>query len=85
MTPESVPSTMTDQEKHDYVLKNCICARCPSWVECGEEAGFCLTGKSRCITQKKGCICGECPVTKMMGLKWGYYCTMGDAKSMMMK
>ena len=83
MTGESVPSAMTDQKKRDYVLKNCICGKCPSWVACDEATGFCVTGKSKCITEKKGCICGDCPVTKTMGLKWGYYCVMGDATSMM--
>ena len=74
---------MTDEEKRDYVFANCICGKCPSWVECGEKGGFCLVGKSACIKQKKGCICPECPVTAKMGLKHGYYCTEGDAKSLM--
>ena len=47
------------------------------------EGGFCLVGKSACIKEKKGCICADCPVTAKMGLKWGYYCTDGSAKSMM--
>lgn len=74
---------MTEEEKQEYVFNNCICAKCPSWVDCGEKGGFCLVGKSNCIKEKKGCICPDCPVTKKMGLKWGYYCVEGDAKSLM--
>lgn len=76
---------MTAEQKKEYVFANCICGKCPSWVECGEKGGFCLVGKSECITEKKGCVCGECPVTAKMGLKWGYYCIAGDAMSMMKK
>ena len=64
------------------VLSKCVCAACPSWVECGEKGGYCFVaiGKSGCIKEEKGCICGGCPVTKMMGLKHGYYCTRGSEK-----
>ena len=77
------PPEMTMEEKEKYVFTNCICKKCPSYVECGEKAGFCLVGKSKCIKEKKGCTCPDCPVTTKMGLKWGYYCTDGSAKSMM--
>ena len=77
-TPE-----MSEEQKKEYVFANCICGRCPSWVECDEKGGFCLVGKSQCIKEKKGCICGDCPVTAKMGLKWGYYCIAGSAKSLM--
>lgn len=80
-TPSEVE--MTAEQKVEYVFANCICATCPSWVECGEKGGFCLVGVSECIKQKRGCVCPDCPVTKKMGLKWGYYCTDGSAKSMM--
>ena len=74
---------MTEEEKKEYVLTNCICKKCPSYVECDEKGGFCLVGKSACIKEKKGCICPDCPVTKKMGLKWGYYCTDGSAAELM--
>lgn len=74
---------MTDEQKQEYVFANCICGKCPSWVECGEKGGFCLVGRSDCITEKKGCICPDCPVTKKMRLKWGYYCIEGSAQSLM--
>ena len=77
------PPEMTEEQKKDYVLTACICKKCPSYVECGEAVGYCLLGKSTCITEKKGCICPDCPVTKKMGLKWGYYCISGSAKEMM--
>ena len=74
---------MTAEQKEAYVFANCICGKCPSWVECNEKGGFCWVGKSQCIKEKKGCICPDCPVTAKMGLKWGYYCISGSAKSLM--
>ncbi|MDD5223787.1 MAG: DUF2769 domain-containing protein [bacterium] len=73
---------MTEAETMEYVMNNCVCGKCPSWVACDEKGGFCLMGKSKCIKEEKGCICGQCPVEKKLKLKWGYYCTKGDAKSM---
>lgn len=80
---EPKPPEMTEEQKKEYVFGNCICKKCPSYVECNEKAGFCLIGKSNCIKEKKGCICPDCPVTKKMNLKWGYYCTDGSAMKMM--
>jgi len=80
---KTVPGEMTEEQKEEFVFSKCICKRCPSYVECGEKAGFCLIGKSTCIKEKKGCICPDCPVTKKMGLRWGYYCTEGSAKMFM--
>ena len=62
------------------VCKN-FCGKCPSYEGTGEtDFGFCSTGKSQKITEEKGCICGGCPVTEMMGLRWGYYCTKGSGR-----
>ena len=59
------------------------CGECPSYKGTGEEKfGFCAMGKSEIITEEKGCICGKCPVTEMMGLRWGYYCTRGSGREM---
>lgn len=82
---ETKPKTpeMTDEQKKEYVFSNCICKKCPSYVECGEKAGFCLVGKSKCIEEKKGCTCPDCPVTAKMSLKWGYYCVNGSAMEIM--
>lgn len=77
---------MTEEEKMAFVMENCICPRCPSWVqEASEkgEGGYCLTGMSECILVEAGCICPECPVTLEMGLEWGYYCTRGSVEEMM--
>ncbi len=74
-------------QKEAMVKDMCICADCPSYLDCSEkggsaELGFCFPtiGKSECIEEEKGCICGSCPVTEKMGLKHGYYCTRGSEK-----
>lgn len=77
---------MTEEEKMAYVMENCICPQCPSWIpEASEngEGGYCATGMSQCNIQEVGCICSTCPVTAEMGLEWGYYCTRGSAAEMM--
>ena len=80
---------MTEEQKMQFVKENCICKNCPSWTpacdENGEWGGYCAIGKTECITKEQGCICPDCPVTKKMGLKWGYYCTRGSAQDMMKK
>ena len=81
-----VEPVMTEEEKMAYVMENCICPQCPSWVpEAAEngEGGYCATGMSQCIIEEAGCICSTCPVTAEMGLEWGYYCTRGSAAEMM--
>lgn len=70
------------EEKKKMVLSMCVCKQCPSFMECGESIGYCLStiGKSNCIKEEKGCICGDCPVTTQMDLKHDYYCTKGSEK-----
>ncbi len=83
---EEVEAEMTEEEKMAFVMENCICPQCPSWVpEASEkgEGGYCLTGMSECIVDEVGCVCADCPVTAEMGLEWGYYCTRGSAADMM--
>lgn len=82
--PVEVP--MSDEEKMAYVMENCICPDCPSWIpEAAEkgEGGYCATGVSECIVIEAGCVCPTCPVTAEMGLEWGYYCTRGSAEELM--
>jgi len=56
------------------------CGKCPNHEGTGEESlAFCMVGKSSIITEKKGCLCEKCPITKTMSLRWGYYCTKGNA------
>jgi hypothetical protein len=76
MSPEEM------EKRKQMVLGLCTCPGCPSWVECGEEGGFCLQtiGKSSCIEEEKGCICPGCPVTEKMGLNHDYFCTRGSEK-----
>ncbi|MEE9192698.1 MAG: DUF2769 domain-containing protein [Candidatus Aerophobetes bacterium] len=73
------------RQRSEELLRMCICSGCPSWIECGEKGGFCLSaiGKSSCITDHKGCICSRCPVTGKMGLKHDYYCTRGSEKKLL--
>ena len=85
-TIEPIEAEMTDEEKMAFVMQNCICPQCPSWVpEASEkgEGGYCLTGISECIVIEAGCVCPDCPVTLEMGLEWGYYCTRGSVEEMM--
>ncbi|MCE5193611.1 MAG: DUF2769 domain-containing protein [Candidatus Cryosericum sp.] len=58
-----------------------MCAKCRSWVECGEEGGFCLAGKSNCIAGKRGCIRSACLVTEVMGLTCDYCCITGGRQT----
>ena len=77
---------MTEEDKLAYVMENCICPQCPSWIpEASEkgEGGYCATGMSECIVEEAGCVCPDCPVTEEMDLEWGYYCTRGSAEEMM--
>jgi len=54
----------------------CICAMCPSYVNCGEPLGYCLpdVGISKCIKSEVGCVCPGCPVFEKMGFDREYYC-----------
>jgi len=76
-----MPENGTTEEKRE-MLEICACPGCPSWAECGEKGGFCLSlvGKSGCITKENGCICGGCSVHAMLGFKNHYYCTKGPEK-----
>jgi len=73
------------RQRSEEFLNMCICPQCPSWIECGEKGGFCLSaiGKSSCKTEQKGCIFPGCPVTGEMGLKHDYYCTRGSEKKLL--
>ena len=65
------------EEKKKMVLQMCICKGCPTYVECGEDAGFCFVafGKSGCIEEEKKCTCGDCPIYEKMSLMHMFYCT----------
>jgi hypothetical protein len=83
---EVVDPEMTEEEMVAWVMENCICPQCPSWIpEAAEkgEGGYCAVGISECIVDEMGCVCPECPVTLEKGLQWGYYCTRGSAEELM--
>ena len=65
------------QQKQDYVIKNCKCPGCPTYVEGDNPTGYCfpLIGTSRNIKAEKDCICGTCPIYKEYELSHTHYCT----------
>ena len=57
-------------DKKQIIINQCICKKCPTWIECNEDGRFCQNtiGKSKCIIEENGCICGNCPVYEKMNL-----------------
>jgi len=68
-----------DAKYADEVLGMCICMTCPSWINCSEKGGYCLSsiGKSACIQEEKGCICRRCQAFKRAGMSRISFCTRG--------
>ena len=81
-------SKMSEKQQKDsreQVIYMCrdYCGKCPSYKGTGEKScAFCMVGKSSVITEKKACLCGQCPITRTMSLRWGYYCTDGNANEL---
>jgi len=80
-----IMSEMTEKEISDgieqikFICKD-YCGKCPSYLGTGEnKLAFCSIGKGSQIKEKKGCLCKQCPVTKMMSLRWEYYCIESSA------
>lgn len=66
-------------EQVKYMCKD-YCGKCPSYQGTREtDFAFCSIGKSSHIKEKKGCLCKQCPISKMMSLRWEFYCTEGNA------
>ena len=66
----------------EFICKD-YCGKCPSYQGTGEvNLAFCSIGKSSLIKEKKGCLCKHCPVTRMMSLRWDYYCIKGNAQEL---
>lgn len=65
------------EKKLAYVLKNCKCKSCPTFVPGDAHAGFCfpLIGTSAKIQKEKDCVCGTCAIYKEYELNHTYYCT----------
>ena len=68
-------------------IELCICAMCPTYLDCGEKLAFCMeeVGKSKCIEVENGCICPACPVQEAMHFQHEYYCTRGSEKELLRK
>ncbi|MFQ5442022.1 MAG: DUF2769 domain-containing protein [Thermodesulfobacteriota bacterium] len=65
------------EQKKEYVIKNCKCPGCPSYVEGDSPVGYCfpLIGTSKKIQWEKECICESCPIWKEYDLGHTFYCT----------
>ncbi len=65
------------KERQDYVIKNCKCPGCPTYVEGDQPTGYCfpLIGTSAKIQWEKDCICATCPIYKEYELNHNHYCT----------
>jgi len=85
---QMMENTMTEKQKRDsrenviYICRD-YCGKCPSNPGTGGEfRAYCMLGKCSATVEPKGCLCGQCPVTKMMSLRWEYYCTFGRAQEL---
>lgn len=72
--------TMSKEEfekKQEYVIKNCKCAQCPTYVEGDAPIGYCfpVIGTSKKIQRENKCICNTCPIYKEYELSHTFYCT----------
>ena len=68
------------KQSAEQVAYMCMCGKCCSYIKTGEnQLVFCTISKSDSIQEQKGCLCSQCPLTKMMNLRWQYYCTDGNA------
>lgn len=72
--------TMTDEQtkkKQDYVIKNCKCPSCTTYVKGDNPIGYCFPkiGTSKKIEWEKDCLCETCPIYKEYDLNHTYYCT----------
>ncbi len=72
--------TMEEAEyrnRQDYVVKNCKCAKCPTYIAGDAPIGYCfpLIGTSKKIQWEKECVCETCPIYKEYGLTHTFYCT----------
>lgn len=65
------------QKRQNYVLKNCKCNGCTTYVKGDAPVGYCFPpiGTSKKIQWEKDCICETCPVYKEFDLSHTYYCT----------
>ena len=67
-------------DRERWVVDNCICSDCPSYVAQETEMAFCWAaiGDSEIITDENDCVCGQCAVFNQAQLRLAYYCTRGS-------
>lgn len=79
---------MSEDEQKKMMKQNmdmCRCPQCPTHDQCAKEKNELLycsikRGKSACDLSMKGCLCPDCPVKANMGLRYSYYCLLGNEK-----
>lgn len=64
-------------KKLEYVLKNCKCTGCPTYVAGDAPVGYCfpLRGTSNKTKKEVDCICKTCSIYKEYELNHSFYCT----------
>ena len=64
-------------KRQAYVIKNCKCAGCPTYVKGDSPIGYCfpLIGTSRKIQKEVKCVCSTCSIYNEYELSHTYYCT----------
>jgi len=64
-------------KRQAYVVKKCLCNKCPTFVKGDEMIGFCfpVIGTSKVIHHEESCICGTCPIYDEYELNHTFYCT----------
>lgn len=75
------------EKKQEYVIKNCKCPGCPTYVAGDAPVGYCfpLIGTSAKIQKEVNCICGTCPIYKEYELNHTFYCTRCSQVCQMLK
>ncbi|MBI5888442.1 MAG: DUF2769 domain-containing protein [Deltaproteobacteria bacterium] len=65
------------KKRQDYILKNCRCTKCPTYVQGDAPTGYCYPafGTSKQIHWEKECVCKTCSIFKEYELTHSFYCT----------
>jgi len=73
------------EEKVKDLKGMCICAGCPTYNSCANNAQellYCIFGQSfQCVTEDLGCICPSCPLVSEVGLVNLTFCLLGSEAS----
>lgn len=58
----------------------CKCRSCPNFKSSTEKKIVrCVIGKIYHTLENRSCLCRSCQYTKMMNLRWDFYCAQGSA------